>query len=219
MRALGRQNLKKILAGSFTGHLHEAQFGNPENVRSRLVPRDGFLEGFAHGLSIGSFFHVDQVDDDDAADIAESKLVDADSRCLKIGFQDRLFVILLAYKAPGVHIDGREGFGLIEDQVATRFQPNPTLETPTDLGLESETVEDRLGAVVELHARREFGLQDAAHELDDAGMLGSIVDDHAVDVFGEEVTDGAQDYVEVFVKQARRRSFLIPMEDLFPKAS
>ena len=64
--------------------------------------------------------HVDQVEDDQPADVAEAELVGDLVDGLEVGLERRLFQVLaaLADEAPGVDVDRRERLGLIDDQRA-----------------------------------------------------------------------------------------------------
>ena len=61
----------------------------------------------------------------------------------KVGFENSLFQIAMTDKTTGIDIDGRHRFGLINNQIATRFQFDPTRHGPVDLILNTEQVKDR----------------------------------------------------------------------------
>ena len=88
--------------------------------------------------------HVDQVDDDESADVAEAQLIDDLLDGLEVGLEDRLLEIRLADEAAGVHVDGGERLALVDDQVAARLEPRLAADAGVDLRLDAEVVEDRL---------------------------------------------------------------------------
>jgi hypothetical protein len=94
--------------------------------------------------------HVDEVDDDQSADIAKSQLIDDFLDGLEIGSVDRFFKIAFAHEAPGVDIDGRQGFALIDDERSTRFEPDLALEVRVNLGFQPQLLEEGFEAFVSL---------------------------------------------------------------------
>ena len=87
-----------------------------------MVARQCLLEFLQHGIAMLQIIHVDEVADDNAAQIAQAQLPGDDLRRFQIGFEDGVVEIAHADKAAGVHIDRGERLGLIDDQVAAGFQ-------------------------------------------------------------------------------------------------
>src|SRR5262249_8570481 len=155
MRARAGQQLLEALARPLARHLHEPELRDAEHLRARLVLPHRLLEGVVDLLPVGGLFHVDEVDDDDAADVAQPELVDDLLRRLEVRLENGLFLVLLADVAAGVDVDRGERLGLVEDEVATRLEPDPALEGARELRLDAVLVEDRREALVEMDARRE----------------------------------------------------------------
>src|SRR3989475_12029478 len=82
---------------------------------------------------VGAGFHVDEVHDDDAADVAQPQLARHLPRRLDVGLQDRALGVLLARVATRVHVDRGEGLGRLDDQVAPGRELHPWLEETADL--------------------------------------------------------------------------------------
>ena len=62
-------------------------------------------------------YHVNEVQNNNTAQVTDTKLT-RDSRCrLKVGFQHRFSVIFTAQVSTGIHINGGHRFGLIDNQV------------------------------------------------------------------------------------------------------
>ena len=113
--------------------------------RSRLQvvverPRDLF--------TIVRAIHVDEVDDDHAADGSNAQLLGDLATGLEVGLGDRVFQADLADEAARVDVDGRQGLHLVDDQIAPRLQPNLAFQRAVDLDLDAVAVEDGVGAVV-----------------------------------------------------------------------
>src|SRR6516225_5509921 len=115
------------LADPLPGHLHQAELADAEHVGLRLVAAQGFLKSLEHLVPVLRLLHVDEVADDDAADVAQPELVDDLLRRLHVDLGDRLLEALLSDVAPGVDVDRRERLGLIDDQVAPALQPHLAL--------------------------------------------------------------------------------------------
>src|SRR5204862_208111 len=66
----------EVLAHALSGHLDQAELRDLEHVGARLVPGERLLERFFDQLPVLLVLHVDEVDDDDAAKVAEPDLAD-----------------------------------------------------------------------------------------------------------------------------------------------
>src|SRR3546814_18107318 len=75
-------------------------------------------------------FHVDEIENDDAAEIAQSQLARNRLRGFEIGLQHRLFEIAMADIRAGVDVDGGHRFGLVEYQVTDGLQIALALQRP-----------------------------------------------------------------------------------------
>ena len=72
--------------------------------------------------------HVDEVDDDDAADVAQPQLAGDLHRRLEVVPEDRLLEARRAHVLAGVDVDHRERLGALDDQRAARRQPDLAVE-------------------------------------------------------------------------------------------
>ena len=122
---------------------------------SRLQRRRQRLADF---FAIGLARHVDKIDDDYAADIAQPQLLHHLVGRFQVGLEDGVILILLADEAPGVHVDRGQRFGLIEHQVAARLEPYLAVERALDLRLDIEPVEYRLLPLMQLARARSRGI-------------------------------------------------------------
>ena len=69
-----------------------------------------------------------------------------------VDLEDRLLLRGAALVPAGVHVDGHQGLGLVEDDVAAALQPDLAAEAVLELTLDLEVLEDGRLAVVELDA-------------------------------------------------------------------
>ena len=65
---------QQTFADSLAGHFDEPQFGDIKDLGAGLVTREGALETVKHLATILSGLHVDEVDNDDSADISQPQL-------------------------------------------------------------------------------------------------------------------------------------------------
>ena len=139
-------------------------------------------------------FHVDEVDDDEAAHVAEAELAGDFGGGFEIGFGEELVLILLAFVAAGVDVDGDEGLGLIDDDVASARQPDLAVEGIVDLLLDAVVLKESGLALVVVDAAL-GALRDLGGELLHALDGGLVIAGDFVDVLGEEVAHGALDEI------------------------
>jgi hypothetical protein len=96
--------------------------------------------------------HVDEVEDDDAAEVSQAQLPGDRLRRLEVGLEDRVVEVARADEAAGVDVDRRQRLGLVDDEVAARLQLDAAQQRLGDLLVDREQVEDRplAGIVLEL---------------------------------------------------------------------
>ena len=90
-------------------------------------PPDGLPEFLLHPLAVLHDGHVDEVDDDDAANIAQAKLARDLPGGLEVDLQHVFFLVRTAHEPAAVHVDGKQGLGVVQNQVAAALQPDFTL--------------------------------------------------------------------------------------------
>ena len=170
-------------------------------------------------MAIAALFHVDQIEHDDAAEIAQANL----ARNLFDGFHvragDRVFETRGA--APdefaGVHVDRHQRFGLIDHQITAGFQPDARLNRFINLDLHSKCFQDWLVARVELDALDQARLH-PIHKLDDALVLVFRIDANGGEVFRELIAQNSLHQIQITMDQRRRLSLLGVFANVLPRA-
>jgi hypothetical protein len=109
-------------AGALARHLHQAQLREAADRGLDPVARQLLAELGQHRVAVVLAHHVDEVDDDDAAQVAQAQLAGDGLRRLQVGLEDGVVEIARADKAAGVDVDGGQRLGLVDDQVAARLQ-------------------------------------------------------------------------------------------------
>ncbi|MOA00646.1 hypothetical protein D3C78_1200190 [compost metagenome] len=105
--------------------------------------------------------HIDKVDDDNAAEIAQAQLARDRLGRFNIGVENRVVKIAVTNKRTGIDINGSHRFGLIDDQIAARFQLDFALQRALDFVFDIKEIENRLTARIVFqqarHLRDVFG--------------------------------------------------------------
>ncbi len=199
------------LGGTLTGHFHQSELRDGQDVGARLVALEPLTHELVDGLLVLARFHVDKVGDNEAADVPQAHLTRDFVGRLEIGLQDRLLHILAAFVAAGVDVDRNERFGFVDDDVAAAGEPDLAVEGFFDLLVDAVFVENVLLFLVKLDALlRARG--DLGHQRLHAFDRMQIIADHRIHFLGEEIADGALDKIgllEKLVGRALRVHFLL----------
>ena len=127
------EGLEQALADPLAGHLDQAQLGDVEHLGAGLVPGQRLAEGLDDVVAVPGDLHVDEVDDDDAADVAQAQLAGDLLGRLEVVAVDRLLEARLAHVLARVHVDDRERLGVLDDERAARRQPHLAVEGLVEL--------------------------------------------------------------------------------------
>src|SRR5205085_47985 len=163
------------------------------------------LQRLHHARTVAPLLHVDQVEYDDAAQIAQSDLPRDLFDRFHVRARDRVFEPRAA--APDeltrVHVNCDERLGLIDDEIAAGLQPHARLDRFINLSLHAVSFKDRLFARVQLDAIDEARLN-AVYELDDLLILLFVVHADRCEVVRELIAQETLYKIEVFVRHRRR---------------
>ena len=193
--------------------LEEAELADAPDLRARAVVRESRPKSLFDLAVAGRPHHVDEVADDDPAQVAQLDLTRDLGDRLEVRLErDVLEVVRVGARTTGVHVDGDERLlGLVEDHRAARGQVDPPREDALEVLLEAGVLEQRAIALVALdavHVLRHQSLGEADHLLVDA----EVVDDHLLRPAVEEVAQGPRRHVglEVQRRGAAARGELLP---------
>src|SRR5699024_2907937 len=126
----GGEGFNQPLPDPLTGHLYQPQRGHFGDLVAGAVPAAAFHQAAQHELAVRFQHHVDEVDDDDAADVTQAQLPH--------DLLGRLEVILrhrLLQGSPGagvfarVDVDDRHRLGPVDHQRPTRGEVDLTVGT------------------------------------------------------------------------------------------
>ena len=205
-RARPRDDLAHALGDVLARHLDEAELGDLGRERLRAVLVERLAQRLEHGVAVARAGHVDEVDDDDPADVAQAQLVDDLLGGLEVRRRDRVLqarALAAADERARVDVDDRQRLGVVDDEVAAAGQVDAARHEPVDDLLDAVGGEQRRLLLVELDAVDELG-RGAREERDEALVLLGIVDDRALEVLGEDVAHDAHREVGLLEDEARR---------------
>src|SRR5262249_41236519 len=148
------QQVFQALARALAGHLHEAERREADDVCLGTVAGECALECREHRTAVRLIAHVDEVDDDDAAEVTQPQLPRNAHRRLEGGAEYALLEVAVTDVGAGVHIDGGHRLGLVDHQVPAGFQWHLAVERLDDLLLDAVQIEDRSRAGIQLDAGR-----------------------------------------------------------------
>ena len=110
----------------------------------------GLAQLVFHVALVRAAAHVNEIDDDQPTEIAQTQLAGYFIRGLQVGGQRGLLDVAALSGARRIDVDGNQGFSLVDHQGAARRQPDVTRKGLTDLTLNAVTHEKRLILLVVL---------------------------------------------------------------------
>ena len=152
-------------------------------------------------LALGArVFHVDEVDDDQAAQIAQAQLAGDFVGRFAVGAQRGLFDVAALGRTTGVHVHRHQRFGVVDHDGAARRQGDLARVGGFDLVLDLEARKQRHIVAVALHARHVAG-HHVFHE--GVGLVVHLVgvDQDFADVGLEVVADRADHETAFLIDQ------------------
>ena len=192
------------LLGAFARDGHQAEFVEAQDFRGGTIGAQRVFQRRHHFFAVAALFHVDEVDDDDAAKIAQAHLPHDFLAGFEVGADDRVFQAIRAFadEFAGVDVDRYQRFGVVDYDVAAGFEPDLRAQALVDFLLDAELLEDRRGLGVKLHAIHELRLE-AAHEVHDFGVFLFGVHPDRAEIRRDEIAQDAFDQIQVAVQQRR----------------
>ncbi len=146
--ALTRAARADHLAGLFqrgtqalTGHFQQTKARNATDLHARTVHFQRFAKAVFHLALVLGRRHVDEIDDDQPPQIAQTQLTGNLVRCFQVGIEGGFLNILPLGIAAGVDVDRGQRFRMVEDQLTARRQGNAALIGRFDLAFDLETGE------------------------------------------------------------------------------
>ena len=107
---------------ALAGHFHQAELRDGQDVGLGLVAAQAFFDALIDLLLVAALLHVDEVEHDEAAHVAQADLAADFLGGFEVDLEDGGFLVLAAFVAAGVDVDGDEGLGFVDDDVAAALE-------------------------------------------------------------------------------------------------
>ena len=147
--------------------------------------------------------HVDEVDDDQTAQVSEAHLPTNLHRRLDVRLQNEILAILaVTLVTPRIDVNRDEGFGLLHDDFSSGRQKHASHEGLLDLPLHVKPLENRNLLVEMTYLGLGFGGY-PLNRFDQAVVIVLIVNLHAIDVISKKIPGSQSDQIRLFVKKGR----------------
>lgn len=105
-------------AQALARHFQQTETGDPPHLYAGAIFLQCFLEAVFHFALIARRGHVDEIDDDQAAEVAQAQLAGDFIRRFQIGLQRGFLDVAALGGATGVDIDRGQRFGAVDDDGA-----------------------------------------------------------------------------------------------------
>ena len=142
---------------AFARHFDETELRYLQNLGACPVMPQRLFQHLEHELFMLVRVHIDKINDDQAADISQAELAHNFVHGFEIRGEHRRRRIALANKPPGVDIDGNERFGVINDDITTRFQPDFALQGAFNFFFDAKGLEQRHRLLIQDEICRQMG--------------------------------------------------------------
>ena len=176
---------------------------NAADLDARAVILQRILDSPLDRAIVARLLHVDEVDDDQPGEVAQSQLTRDLVGGLEIGAQRGVLDIVLARRSARVDVDRDQRLGLVDDDVAARLQRHLVGEHRVELRLDSGLGENRLSVAIELDAV-DVARHQEPHKLPGLAIAGFARYDDLLDLLAIEVADRPFDERAFFVDERRR---------------
>ena len=196
-------------------HLEKAEMADRPDLDAGAVIAHGILHPTFDSLLVAVFLHIDEVDHNQAGQVAKTELAGQFVGSFQVRLQRGFLDVALARRPPRVDVDGDKRLGLVDHQIAPRFQRHLRAVDGVHLLLDLIALENRLLFLVFLNPL-DVARDQHLHLL--AGFLVALLAlyDHLVNLAGIEVADGALDQVTFLMDQAWCLGFQCFRADFIP---
>ena len=202
----GGEGFDQALTHALARHLHESQRGDLGDLVARTVTTQALHQAAQHEVAVRLEHHVDEVDDDNAADVTQAQLAHDLFGRLQVIAGDRLLERAAgADELAGIDVDDGHRLGAVDDEGAARRQPDLAIHALGELLVDAMRMEDILRTHPLLDAIRELGAE-LIHVLLDGRVGVAPLDDELREVLVEYVAHDA--HRELRLATQERRSAL-----------
>ena len=224
VRAGDEAGFGEARAQALAAHFQQAEMADLTDLDAGAVVFQRLLQpALDHGV-VALGLHVDEVDDDQAGEIAQAELAGGFLGGLQVGAQGGFLDAAFAGGTARVDVDGDQRLGLVDHQVAAGFELDGGDQHGVELVFHAVLGEERLSCPTrtafgppELYFLGVAGHQHA-HEVARGAPALFAVNDHFVDVARVAVADGALDEAGFLVDQGGGHRFQRQLADVVPQS-
>ena len=195
-------------AQALAGHFQQAEARDAANLDAGAVLLHGIAEAVFHSLLVLQRLHVDEVDDDETAEVAQAQLTSNFVCGFQVGVGGRGLDVRALGGAGRVDVDSHQRFGVVDDEATARGQVHLVAVGAFDLVFDLVAREQRHVVLVGLQLAQVFRRHEALHVFAAAFEGGGVVHHHFADVIGQVVAQGTGDRVAFLVDEERGRAVL-----------
>ena len=198
-----REDLKQTGTQALTGHLNQTQRSHLSHLVLGTVTTQALNQATQNQVTVRLKHHVNEVNDDNAADIAQTQLTDNLLSSFQVVLGDGLFQVAAATgELTGVHVHHGHGFGTVNHQRTTRRQVHLTVQSLRQLLVDAVVVEEVVIAVPLLQAGDQVRCHVRHVRLDGIPSVLAL-NNHRGEVLVEDVTHGLNHQVGLLVEHLR----------------
>ena len=146
-------------------------------------------------------FHVNEIDDNNAADISKPELIGNLFSRFHIGLKDCLFKVFSADIAACVDINHCEGFGGFNDDVATGTQPYLFFQGTADFNFNAVGIQQRYFIFIMCDPVPQLR-HEGFNKIADPFKSCTVIHNNPLYVMSEKITDSPLGYIQVFIYNA-----------------
>ena len=185
---------------ALAAHFEQAEFADGTELHAGTVLAQGVAQAVFHFAAVFALVHVDEVDHDQTAQVAQAHLAGHFVSGFQVGAGGGFFDVATFDGTGRVHVHRDQGLGVVDHDGTTRGQLHGAGIGRFDLVLDLEAAEQWRIVTVALHAGREFWHY-VAHELLSLFVNVVGVDQDVADVVVEVIPDGADDQARFLINE------------------
>ena len=141
-------------AQALAAQFQQAELADRAELHAGPVEAQGVAQTLLHLTAVLALLHVDEVDHDQAAQVAQAALAGDFIGRFQVGAGGGFFDVGAPGGARRVHVHGHQGFGVVDHDRATRRQVHRAAEGGFDLVFDLEAREQRRVVAVTFDAMR-----------------------------------------------------------------
>ena len=201
------------------GNGHQSEVIELKHFRRRFFPSESFLQCLGDLEPVLAVLHVDEIANDNASQVAQPQLPGNLLGCLDVGLGNGVFQLVRpAHVLAGVHVDGHQSLGLVDNDVAPRFQPNLGSQGFVQFRLNPELFEYGCLSGVKLDPIDQAGLE-SVDQLHHGGVHQLVIHANGREFLGELVPENPLHQTEFTMDDGRGGLFLGLTLDLCPEGA